>query len=234
MLLRKRTIAHLLVASIALISLVFLSVGSALHGFTLWTIPFALSDLAIIVLLLQSLVVQPREIDDSWTMFLVATGATLASPLIGVVANAFPVTRIQWLVDVATWGNLVTVPIYLVAVISLGKSLTVLPEANCLKTTGIYGISRHPLYAFYIYWAFLQIFIFQSLAVCIVALCQIAGMLIRARAEEQVLERNFPEYAGYRARVGWFTIPRSRQTYALWVDRCKAQLASAGGRALRR
>lgn len=100
--------------------------------------------------------------------------------------------------------NLLTMPIYLISLIELGSSLSVLPEANRLKTTGIYSFSRHPLYSCYIFWYVMQNLICQSWIILFVSIIQISIQIIRAKQEERILAKNFPEYGEYKAKVLWF------------------------------
>ncbi len=95
------------------------------------------------------------------------------------------------------------IPFYVAAVINLGKNLSVLPEAGTLQTGGVYRFSRHPLYSTYIYWYLIQITILQSWVIVGLSMIQITLQIIRARSEERILEKNFPEYAGYKREVWW-------------------------------
>lgn len=74
-----------------------------------------------------------------------------------------------------------------------------------LIVTGIYGWVRHPLYASLI-WMFLgACLVFPNLAAFLATACVfIPFMYRRARLEELLLAREFPEYAGYQRRVGMF------------------------------
>ncbi len=47
-------------------------------------------------------------------------------------------------------ASLALVPFYVVAIVVLGKQLTVMPEARKLIARGPYAVSRHPLYVTYI------------------------------------------------------------------------------------
>jgi protein-S-isoprenylcysteine O-methyltransferase Ste14 len=87
------------------------------------------------------------------------------------------------------------------AVLVLGRSISVLPEARRLVTWGPYALVRHPLYLGEIVamigvalqylsaWAFLLVGL------------QFAFQLQRMRYEERVLLQAFPEYGDYMART---------------------------------
>lgn len=83
----------------------------------------------------------------------------------------------------------------------LGRSLSILPQARSLVTSGPYALVRHPLYFFEIvaFWGiFLQ---FRSLGAgaLVTAICCV--QLARSRFEEKVLASAFTEYADYRRSV---------------------------------
>jgi len=87
------------------------------------------------------------------------------------------------------------------AVLTLGRSLSMLPEARRLVTDGPYGVIRHPLYlgeAVALFGVMLQHL--SPLAATIFVL-QCAFQLERMKNEERVLSLNFPEYRGYAART---------------------------------
>ena len=83
----------------------------------------------------------------------------------------------------------------------LRRSFSIMPEARRLVTGGPYALSRHPLY------------LGEGVAAIALNLPTVSwsggGLLalflvaqyLRIRAEERVLEREFPEYADYRRRV---------------------------------
>ncbi len=117
----------------------------------------------------------------------------------------------------------------------LGRSFSVMPEARRLVTDGPYGIVRHPLYLFELLGVIGIVLQLRSAA----GLAMLAGIaalqMARARWEEGVLERAFPEFAAYRARVP-FVIPRDPwRLFALLRDdpvtrrRCGLVTSSAFG-----
>lgn len=87
------------------------------------------------------------------------------------------------------------------ALLSLGRSISVMSEARKLVTGGPYAIVRHPLYLgeeTALIGIALQ---FLSPAALAVLAMQIGFQLYRMRFEEQVMREAFPEYAEYATRV---------------------------------
>jgi protein-S-isoprenylcysteine O-methyltransferase Ste14 len=87
------------------------------------------------------------------------------------------------------------------AVLVLGRSISIVPEARRLVTSGPYALIRHPLY------------LGEMVAVAGVALQHLSAwsllllglvwafQLQRMKYEELVLSKSFPEYEGYMART---------------------------------
>lgn len=93
-------------------------------------------------------------------------------------------------------GNIVCI----VAVLDLGRSLSVMPEARQLVTEGLYGRIRHPLYlaeAVAVLGVFLQ---FRSLAAAGIVAAQYYFQLRRMHWEEGMLSSAFPDYQAYCKR----------------------------------
>jgi protein-S-isoprenylcysteine O-methyltransferase Ste14 len=87
------------------------------------------------------------------------------------------------------------------ALLFLGRSLSMMPEARRLVTNGPYSIVRHPLYlgeqiAFL--GAALQ---FPSIWTPVVFTAQLCCQLYRMHFEEKVLKESFEEYRAYSART---------------------------------
>jgi protein-S-isoprenylcysteine O-methyltransferase Ste14 len=93
-----------------------------------------------------------------------------------------------------------------VTVSFLGRSLSVMPEARRLVSGGPYAVVRHPLYLCEMLGCIAIVLQYRS-AAAVALLAAIAALQIaRARWEEGVLARAFPEFAAYRSRTP-FLIP---------------------------
>ncbi len=89
----------------------------------------------------------------------------------------------------------------------LGRSLSVMPEARRLVQSGPYGIVRHPLYLFEMLGTAAVALQYRSLPAAGLLLLTVTLQVARARWEEGVLARSFPDFAAYRSRTA-FLIPR--------------------------
>jgi protein-S-isoprenylcysteine O-methyltransferase Ste14 len=89
----------------------------------------------------------------------------------------------------------------LYAIGTLGRSLSLMPEARSLVTAGPYAKIRHPLYlgeAVMLSGIALQ---YISLTALLLMALQFAFQVQRMKHEERVLAAAFPEYGAYRART---------------------------------
>src|SRR6202051_4652841 len=83
----------------------------------------------------------------------------------------------------------------------LRRSLSIIPEARRLVTGGPYRLIRHPLYAAEIIAAFALVLARPGLWATLTLAPFIAVQMLRARFEEGLLSRVFPEYRRYAART---------------------------------
>jgi protein-S-isoprenylcysteine O-methyltransferase Ste14 len=180
-----------------------LSDRQALISFLVFIFPYVFKDLLGEYFLIHSLFQKAKDVDDSNLATLVSVFATNISIFIGLFSNLQTENPNSSLLFLGTVLSLAIFPFYIVGLISLGYNLTILPEANSLNTKGIYSISRHPLYLCYIVWYTLQNFICQTWIMIFVSIIQIALQILRAKYEEKILEKNFPEYKEYKETVWW-------------------------------
>ena len=102
----------------------------------------------------------------------------------------------------------VTANVFSVVTVSfLGRSLSVMPEARQLVTSGPYAIVRHPLYLCEILGVVAVVLQYRSLSAIALLAMIVALQVGRARWEEAVLVRAFPDFAAHRAHTP-LLIPR--------------------------
>jgi protein-S-isoprenylcysteine O-methyltransferase Ste14 len=107
----------------------------------------------------------------------------------------------SWALVVSTLMIVGGIAYALYAVLSLGRSLSMLPEARRLVTSGPYNMIRHPVYlgeAFALAGVTIQFVSYWALAMFVL---QCVFQLERMRYEELVLSRAFPEYKDYAAHT---------------------------------
>ncbi len=172
-------------------------------GFLIFIFPTILRSCILGYFLIHSLFHKAKDIDNSNFTALVSLFGTNLSIFVGMFVSLQTTNPNA---DLSFWGtilSLLIVPFYLVGLITLGNNLTVLPEANTLNTKGIYSISRHPLYLCYIIWFVLQNLVCQTWIMILISVIQSIMLVIRAKYEEKLLVKNFPEYKDYRKTVMW-------------------------------
>jgi protein-S-isoprenylcysteine O-methyltransferase Ste14 len=87
------------------------------------------------------------------------------------------------------------------AILHLGRSFSVMPEARRLVTDGPYASVRHPLYLAEAVSMLGLILQYLSPAAVLIAVVQFAFQLARMKNEERVLSGLFPNYRDYAART---------------------------------
>ncbi|MDR1131005.1 MAG: isoprenylcysteine carboxylmethyltransferase family protein [Oscillospiraceae bacterium] len=202
----KRVIAHVITSVIALVILCLQLSKTASMALFLWFAPNAISVGTIVVLLLLNLKHKPVQIKDTFIVFCAAMLSTNFCVIISLFGNLFPLYQDAPLSNLQATGaflNMLSMPFYVWAVLSLGRGFTILPEAHRLSARGIYKISRHPIYLTYVFWCITQNMIYQTGSVIVFSVIQIVLYGFRARCEEKVLSDTFPEYDGYLKRVMW-------------------------------
>jgi protein-S-isoprenylcysteine O-methyltransferase Ste14 len=89
----------------------------------------------------------------------------------------------------------------LAGVLALGRSISVLPQARRLVTSGPYALVRHPVYlGEFVLLVGIALQFFSLWALLLLAL-QFFFQLVRMTYEERVLLAAFPDYAGYMAKT---------------------------------
>jgi len=91
-----------------------------------------------------------------------------------------------------------------VARVNLGDSFSVAPEAKALVKNGVYSRIRHPVYVFSALIICGLALYFDVLLLLILPAVVVPVQVVRARKEEQLLEKTFgEEYRAYKSRT-WF------------------------------
>lgn len=170
----------------------------------IFIVPYCIGNFIIATLLIYSSFKNPVKIDESLkSMFVSFLGTNLYVILSWFINFKNPNANTN-ILYIAVILQLFIQAFYIFALVNLGINLTVLPEARNLKTTGIYSISRHPLYASYMIMNILNLFVNQSLLyIPVMIICNLL-QYARAKSEEQILTEAFPEYKEYKNNVMFF------------------------------
>ncbi len=161
---------------------------------------------SLLLMIFETLVVfyafsrpMPKESNTSlydWTVALLGT-------LIGVLLR--PATEISDSTLLLTVQS-VGMGISLIALCSLNRSWGLVAANRGVKTGGLYGLIRHPIYAGY----FLSIgaFVLQNLTAlnALIYALFVGAELLRIVAEERLLSSD-PTYAAYAQRTPWRILP---------------------------
>jgi protein-S-isoprenylcysteine O-methyltransferase Ste14 len=128
--------------------------------------------------------------------------AAIAGMWLGAAIVLLPVRELSVPLNVAsTLLILCGVVFALYAVLWLGRSFSVMPEARRLVTNGPYSVIRHPLYlGEAVALAGVTLQFLSPWALALLAL-QCIFQLERMKNEELVLSRAFPDYQDYAART---------------------------------
>lgn len=203
----KRTVAHGVTLVYALYILVRRLLAIKSLSYFVWFLPTYISLVLQGYYLIVSLKKEPKEKDDSLGIFLVALLSANFPIIVSKVCNEFPIFNYKiYLASIAYIVNFFVMIFYVYAIASLGKSLTVLPEYNEIKTDGAYKYSKHPLYLSYIIQYVMQILIFQTYSVIVCSIIQITLMIVRARYEERILSENDEIYKNYLRNARWINL----------------------------
>ncbi len=147
---------------------------------------------------------QPLRKSSGWGPRLTALVGSFLLSFLAVSPHAEPaLLRTTSAMILMVGGSAITVA----ALLALGRSFSIFPEARQLVTRGPYAVVRHPMYLGEILAGLgLTLQVLSEHAVLLFALF-LAAQLARMRYEEQILERTFPEYATYKLRTARL-IPR--------------------------
>jgi protein-S-isoprenylcysteine O-methyltransferase Ste14 len=112
------------------------------------------------------------------------------------------------LLQLSWWGILTGTLIGILSLLQLGRSFGVLIAVRELRTTGLYGWIRHPMYLSDIVMRLGYFLSHPTLFVGILFVASSACYVVRAMLEERFWMEQEPAYADYVQRVRYRFIPR--------------------------
>ncbi|MFZ0918947.1 MAG: methyltransferase [Candidatus Dormiibacterota bacterium] len=135
----------------------------------------------------------------------IARAAGLVGTTMLLVVGAFPnpelLTPPAFIRDLAAPLALGAFALGVCGLLFLRRSLSIIPEARRLVTSGPYRLIRHPLYAAEILAALALVLARPGLWATLTLVPFVAVQMLRARFEEGLLARIFPEYRPYALRT---------------------------------
>jgi len=146
----------------------------------------------------------PRETAIAWC-FVVVQFVLLAAILLLPSGDAWVLP--EWLASAARWMGLAGTAVLILGAIGLGRSLTALPTPvphGVLRTGGLYGFVRHPIYTGVLALSFGAALPSGNAAVMGAAIVLTGWLAVKARWEEQQLRRRYPSYGAYASRTPRF------------------------------
>ena len=96
--------------------------------------------------------------------------------------------------------------ITMAGVLSLGRSFGLIAADRGIKTSGVYRVVRHPLYAGYLLGYLGYLGVYPNLWNCVITVGTAVALNWRALVEERFLARD-PAYRDYLRRVRWRFLP---------------------------
>jgi protein-S-isoprenylcysteine O-methyltransferase Ste14 len=143
-----------------------------------------------------------------------AIGATVSHQAIAICAFysgmlfvGAEVTTGPLLLELSWWGILIGTIIGIFSLLQLGKSFGVLIAVRTLRTTGLYGWVRHPMYLSDIIMRLGYFLSHPTLLVGILFVASSVCYVVRAMLEERFWMEQEPAYADYMQRVRYRFIP---------------------------
>ncbi|BAL26407.1 isoprenylcysteine carboxylmethyltransferase family protein [Azoarcus sp. KH32C] len=109
-------------------------------------------------------------------------------------------------VPAAEWGLVVGSAMQIAGVLSLNRSLALVPALRELKTAGMYRLVRHPIYFSYLISFSFYLAANYSPRNLLIVTASLCLLLARVYFEERLLGQT-AEYRAYQSRVRWRLIP---------------------------
>jgi protein-S-isoprenylcysteine O-methyltransferase Ste14 len=155
---------------------------------------YVLSALFLLVVRSRAAAFTPKTVDYIYTIL------GVGSPLLFQPAPSGGPLVVSAFLEVA--GLVLVVGAFL----SLNRSFGLAPENRGIKTAGAYKLVRHPMYMGYILAEVGFVFINFSIFNLVILTMSALFLLLRLRAEEQLLQQD-RAYTAYARRVRWKLIP---------------------------
>jgi protein-S-isoprenylcysteine O-methyltransferase Ste14 len=141
----------------------------------------------------------PDETHHSWKTWLTTTCGTLAPFLLRPVDASADVLL----------GNVLQISGFLLqifALLALNRCIGLLPAYRGVKSSGLYGWVRHPLYMAYVVTFFGYLFNNPSIGNLGIVLSGTGFLVMRIRYEESLLYK-YADYVDYARRTRWHLMP---------------------------
>lgn len=107
---------------------------------------------------------------------------------------------------IAEWGLILGSAMQIAGVLSLNRSLALVPALRELKTTGMYRVVRHPIYFSYLITFSFYVTANFSMRNLLIVAASLGLLLARVYFEERLLAQT-AEYRAYQSRCRWRLIP---------------------------
>ena len=141
----------------------------------------------------------PDETHHSWQTWVTTTCGTLAPFLLRPVDASADILI----------GNVFQTSGFLLqifALLALNRCIGLLPAYRGVKSSGLYGWVRHPLYMAYVITFFGYLFNHPSLSNLGIVLGGTGFLVMRIRYEESLLHK-YADYVAYASRTRWHLMP---------------------------
>ena len=215
---KNKQILRFLIFLTAEIYIFYLIISKIIHSgkpfseIWLWVNPVIVIYLLDLYFLYQGVKQKPKEIDTRLSSVIIGFFGLFGFSItfFTIAMYDFPSIQTQFFITLKTVGaclSFIPYPIIILALLTLKKCCTIVPEAISVVKTGIYRYSRHPLYVAYIVWYFSYILIFPNPVIALICITNIIMLVLRYRREEEILLRNFPDYREYYKQTGLFPVP---------------------------
>ena len=147
---------------------------------------------------------------EGWVVAQLALGALIVSA--GIAGPEWSNAAATALLVAGIGIGIAGLALLTTGVVALGSSLTPFPkpsEHSTLRGGGAYRLVRHPIYGGLLLLAIGWSVVLSPIALVVTALLAVV-LELKARHEESMLAKRYPEYEAYRRRVRWRFVPGVR------------------------